>query len=98
VALQLSSSHAFRRIQASVMPLRWRGLLGTSYSSKCGATAPSGWILFTLFGIWLALASAMSPARIAELRQETVSMFYHGFDNYMSVAFPEDEVSRVSKE
>jgi hypothetical protein len=35
---------------------------------------------------------AMTPGRIAELRQETVEMFYHGFDNYMDVAFPEDEV------
>jgi hypothetical protein len=42
--------------------------------------------------IWLGVASAMTTARIAELRQETVDMFYHGFDNYMSVAFPEDEV------
>ncbi|RDL42453.1 Glycosyl hydrolase family 47 [Venustampulla echinocandica] len=38
----------------------------------------------------------MTPARIAELRQETVSMFYHGFDNYMNVAFPEDELRPVS--
>ena len=50
----------------------------------------SQWIL--LFSIWLAVASAMTPARIAELRKETVDMFYHGFDNYMDVAFPEDEV------
>jgi hypothetical protein len=42
--------------------------------------------------IWLAIANAMSPTRIAELRKETVDMFYHGFDNYMDVAFPEDEV------
>ena len=34
----------------------------------------------------------MTPARIAELRKETVDMFYHGFDHYMDVAFPEDEV------
>jgi hypothetical protein len=34
----------------------------------------------------------MSPPRIAELRQEAVDMFYHGFDNYMDFAFPEDEV------
>ncbi len=34
----------------------------------------------------------MTPARVAELRKETVAMFYHGFDNYMEVAFPEDEV------
>jgi hypothetical protein len=43
--------------------------------------------------IWVGVAQAMKPARIAELRQETVDMFYHGFDNYMSVAFPEDEVN-----
>jgi hypothetical protein len=34
----------------------------------------------------------MTDARIAELRKETVEMFYHGYDNYMNVAFPEDEV------
>ena len=34
----------------------------------------------------------MTPAHIAQLRKETVEMFYHGFDNYMDVAFPEDEV------
>ncbi len=38
------------------------------------------------------LASGMKPARLAELRHDTVDMFYHGFDNYMNVAFPEDEV------
>ena len=35
----------------------------------------------------------MRPARVAELRRETVDMFYHGYDNYMRIAFPEDEVS-----
>ena len=34
----------------------------------------------------------MPSRRIAELRQEAVDMFYHGFDNYMNIAFPEDEV------
>ncbi|KAH7027651.1 glycoside hydrolase family 47 protein [Microdochium trichocladiopsis] len=38
----------------------------------------------------------MRPARVAELRQQAVDMFYHGFDNYMSVAFPEDELRPVS--
>jgi hypothetical protein len=51
-------------------------------------------MLLGLWSIWLAIASAMTPARIAELRQETVSMFYHGYDNYMKIAFPEDEVSK----
>ncbi|KAL3425412.1 ER degradation-enhancing alpha-mannosidase-like protein 1 [Phlyctema vagabunda] len=44
----------------------------------------------------LVLAHGMKPARIAELRQETVDMFYHGFDNYMDIAFPEDELRPVS--
>ncbi|KAI0126531.1 glycoside hydrolase family 47 protein [Xylariales sp. AK1849] len=38
----------------------------------------------------------MRPDRIASLRQETVAMFYHGFDNYMKLAFPEDELRPVS--
>ena len=41
---------------------------------------------------WLAPTDAMRPDRIAELRNETVEMFYHGYDNYMNLAFPEDEV------
>ncbi|KAL5314574.1 hypothetical protein ACEPPN_017215 [Leptodophora sp. 'Broadleaf-Isolate-01'] len=56
----------------------------------------SKWILWGVFTIWLAVASAMTPARIAELRLETVEMFYHGFDNYMNVAFPEDELRPVT--
>ncbi|KAK4129390.1 glycoside hydrolase family 47 protein [Parathielavia appendiculata] len=38
----------------------------------------------------------MRPDRIRQLRQETVDMFYHGFDNYMKIAFPEDELRPVS--
>jgi len=38
----------------------------------------------------------MRPARVAELRQETVDLFYHGYDNYMRIAFPEDELRPVS--
>ncbi|KAL7620345.1 hypothetical protein AAE478_009339 [Parahypoxylon ruwenzoriense] len=49
-------------------------------------------LLALLVSPWLALVDAMRPGRIAELRQETVDMFYHGFDNYMKIAFPEDEV------
>lgn len=42
---------------------------------------------------WLPSAQAMMrPDRVAELRRATVGMFYHGFDNYMHIAFPEDEV------
>ncbi|KAL2259712.1 hypothetical protein VTK26DRAFT_6514 [Humicola hyalothermophila] len=48
-----------------------------------------------LFGSWPA-AAAMRPGRVEALRQETVDMFYHGFDNYMKIAFPEDELRPVS--
>lgn len=52
----------------------------------------SVWTVFLLLVALVALADAMTPRRIGELRQETISMFYHGFDNYMQIAFPEDEV------
>ncbi|PHH74201.1 hypothetical protein CDD83_4599 [Cordyceps sp. RAO-2017] len=37
-------------------------------------------------------AAAMRADRLAQLRQETVDMFYHGYSNYMRHAFPEDEI------
>jgi hypothetical protein len=54
---------------------------------------PSSLLLLLLFS-WLHVAAvgAMRPSRVADLRRETVDMFYHGFDNYMQIAFPEDEV------
>lgn len=45
--------------------------------------------------IWSLLpwtASSMRQDRLARLRRETVDMFYHGYSNYMNIAFPEDEV------
>lgn len=50
------------------------------------------WILLALLLDRWPAAAAMRPGRVQELRQETVEMFYHGFDNYMKIAFPEDEV------
>lgn len=41
---------------------------------------------------WLDQTRAMRPDRIASLRNDTVDMFYHGYDNYMKLAFPDDEV------
>ncbi|KAI1492609.1 glycosyl hydrolase family 47-domain-containing protein [Biscogniauxia mediterranea] len=64
--------------------------------------APSSLVaLFALLLVlssWLPLApvEAMRPSRMAELRHQTVDMFYHGFDNYMNIAFPEDELRPVS--
>ncbi|CCE26651.1 probable glycosyl hydrolase [Claviceps purpurea 20.1] len=39
---------------------------------------------------WLTVSMRMD--RLAQLRQDTVDMFYHGFSNYMKHAFPEDEL------
>ena len=56
-------------------------------------------VLFKLL-TWAVLswtAQAMRQDHLGRLRRETVDMFYHGFDNYMEHAFPEDEVCRTSK-
>ncbi|KAI2638386.1 glycoside hydrolase family 47 protein [Xylaria nigripes] len=45
---------------------------------------------------WAAPVNAMPPGLRAQLRAKTVGMFYHGFDNYMNIAFPEDELRPVS--
>lgn len=38
----------------------------------------------------------MSTAKRNYLRSETVDLFYHGYDNYMKHAFPEDELRPIS--
>lgn len=56
------------------------------------------WLLSALVLLsWPGTTDAMRPSRIAKLRRETVDMFYHGFDNYMKIAFPEDEVSETNR-
>ncbi|KAI3392125.1 hypothetical protein diail_6137 [Diaporthe ilicicola] len=45
---------------------------------------------------WLDQTWAMRPDRIASLRNDTVEMFYHGYDNYMKLAFPDDELRPVT--
>ena len=85
------------------------GILGTSrmyhvlrcspmreFTSSSPASASLCVLLFTVIVLpWLASVEAMRPGRVADLRQETVDMFYHGFDNYMKIAFPEDEVWHI---
>lgn len=48
--------------------------------------------LLFLCGLLPWTATSMRKDLLAQLRQETVDMFYHGYDNYMKHAFPEDEV------
>ncbi|KAK6215951.1 Protein-lysine N-methyltransferase rrg1 [Pestalotiopsis sp. IQ-011] len=52
------------------------------------------WLLL-LLPLWIGAAGAMRADQVARLRQETVGMFYHGFNNYMGIAFPEDELNDV---
>ncbi|CAK7226718.1 hypothetical protein SCUCBS95973_006293 [Sporothrix curviconia] len=53
-------------------------------------------LLALLACLWLPSAHAMMRSdRVTELRHGTTKMFYHGFDNYMRVAFPEDELNDV---
>ena len=49
-------------------------------------------MLFCLLSCWTTPAHGMTDDAIATLRQETIDIFYHGFDNYMKYAFPEDEL------
>lgn len=79
------------------MPLP--GLAGCKLASSLQPRLLASWHSFGLVVIcavlllpWLEPVAAMRPSRVAQLRQETVDMFYHGFDNYMKIAFPEDEV------
>ncbi|CAK40963.1 uncharacterized protein An12g00340 [Aspergillus niger] len=48
------------------------------------------WVL--LLSLWLAMAQGMRTGQVNELRKETEHMFYHGFENYLEHAFPEDEL------
>ncbi|GKT43230.1 ER degradation-enhancing alpha-mannosidase-like protein 1 [Colletotrichum spaethianum] len=46
--------------------------------------------------LWPLAVSAISPVRLAELRNATTQVFHHGWDNYMRIAFPEDELRPIS--
>jgi hypothetical protein len=60
-----------------------------------------GTFLALLAIVWAALllpscgVQAMRADHLGKLRQDTVDMFYHGYDNYMKHAFPEDEVDTL---
>jgi len=91
-----TSSYATVRVVPLVMPSAClaAGGLAASRRGPCPSSSPFSllFLLLLLLASQAHVAAAMRPARIAQLRQEAVDMFYHGFDNYMSVAFPEDEV------
>jgi hypothetical protein len=44
----------------------------------------------------VATVQAQTPGQIKALRKEAEDLFYHGFENYMTYAFPEDELRPIS--
>ncbi|KAA8645560.1 hypothetical protein EYZ11_006770 [Aspergillus tanneri] len=52
------------------------------------------WVL--VLPLWLAMAQGMRTEKIHELKKETELMFYHGYENYIEHAFPEDELRPLS--
>ncbi|KAF2124360.1 glycoside hydrolase family 47 protein [Dothidotthia symphoricarpi CBS 119687] len=57
-----------------------------------GAPFPLLWLCLVCVCCWATLGHGMTDEAISNLRQETRDIFYHGFDNYMEHAFPEDEL------
>ncbi|OJD12650.1 hypothetical protein AJ78_06789 [Emergomyces pasteurianus Ep9510] len=53
-------------------------------------------VFVAVLSLWIPPVTAISGAQVRELRKETEHMFYHGFENYMKHAFPEDELRPVS--
>lgn len=76
------------------MPLL--GLATGKTTTTTGQSLASWASLCVLLLSWLVSVRAMRPERVVALRHETVEMFYHGYNNYMHIAFPEDELRPVS--
>src|ERR1700761_241552 len=45
---------------------------------------------------WTSPSLAMDQVTRESLRDQTVELFYHGYDNYLRYAFPEDELRPVT--
>ncbi|ETN47021.1 uncharacterized protein HMPREF1541_01211 [Cyphellophora europaea CBS 101466] len=50
------------------------------------------WAFVIVLYIFIATVEAISPGELFALRKETEDLFYHGYENYMNHAFPEDEL------
>ncbi|KAL4991751.1 seven-hairpin glycosidase [Aspergillus falconensis] len=61
--------------------------------SVCSAWM-TGFVLF--LSLCVSTAQGMRFEQIRHLRTETEQMFYHGFENYLEHAFPEDELRPLS--
>ncbi|KAI9372025.1 glycosyl hydrolase family 47-domain-containing protein [Aspergillus egyptiacus] len=69
--------------------------------SGCGSSqmsVSSAWMVgcFLTLALWVSAVQCMGYEQIRGLRNETEHMFYHGFENYLEHAFPEDELRPLS--
>ncbi|KAI9838880.1 MAG: hypothetical protein M1819_004087 [Sarea resinae] len=82
------------------MPSTWQRSRGQDSSARSGALlhwAPTPiWVCVVVLLLWASVACGMTDAEIEGLRQETVDMFFHGYNNYMDHAFPEDELRPIT--
>lgn len=53
-------------------------------------------VVVTLGWLYASPAHGMNDEQLRGLRRQTTDLFYHGFDNYMNHAFPEDELKPIS--
>ncbi|OQE05566.1 hypothetical protein PENVUL_c023G01818 [Penicillium vulpinum] len=56
----------------------------------------SAWMVVWTIFLWITIAYGMRDSQVKELRQETERMFFHGFENYLQYAFPEDELRALT--
>ncbi|KAJ6098666.1 hypothetical protein N7467_000201 [Penicillium canescens] len=56
----------------------------------------AGRVVFWAILLWFTVAHGMRDSQVKELRQETERMFFHGFENYLQYAFPEDELRALT--
>lgn len=55
------------------------------------------WLICLLFLAGLVTtAHVQAPGQVAALKKEVEDLFYHGYENYMAHAFPEDELRPIS--
>ncbi|KIW18320.1 hypothetical protein PV08_02608 [Exophiala spinifera] len=73
-----------------------------SLSSISGSWRLTKWLKFvSLVVLVISLTSivrveAQTPGQIKALKKEVEDLFYHGYENYMAHAFPEDELRPIS--
>lgn len=73
-------------------------MTGLAWPRLPASTTLPAWplIVLVLLTAWTIGAHGMTDDLITALKQDTRDLFYHGFDNYMTHAFPEDELKPLS--